>query len=72
MKPIFEVAEHLREGRLVPVATATPPTATQLSCLSQHRRFRDPKIRLFVDFIVARIKADMAARMQGLVLEPNG
>ncbi len=24
LKPIFEVAEHLRAGRLVPVATATP------------------------------------------------
>ena len=25
MKPIFEVAEHLRQGQLVPVATANPP-----------------------------------------------
>jgi DNA-binding transcriptional LysR family regulator len=66
MKPIFEVAEYLRDGRLVPVATASPPLATQLSCLSQHRRFRDPKIRLFVDFMIARIKADMAQRMQEL------
>jgi DNA-binding transcriptional LysR family regulator len=66
LKPIFEVAEHLRAGRLVPVATATPPTPTQLSCLTQHRRLRDPKIRLFTDFIVARMRADMAARMEGL------
>lgn len=71
MKPIFEVAEHLQSGALVPVALATPPMPTQLSCLSQHRRFRDPKIRLFVDFVIARIKGDMAARMEGLVLEPN-
>jgi DNA-binding transcriptional LysR family regulator len=66
MKPIFEVADHLRAGNLVPVCTATPPLATQLSCLSQHRRFRDPKIRLFVDFIIARCKADMAAAVKGL------
>lgn len=66
MKPIFEVAEHLQAGRLVPVALASPPMPTQLSCLSQHRRFRDPKIRLFVDFIVGHIKGDMAARMEGL------
>ncbi|WP_151717864.1 LysR family transcriptional regulator [Gemmobacter serpentinus] len=71
MKPIFEVAEYLRDGRLVPVAQATPPTATQLSCLSQHRRFRDPKIRLFVDFIIGHIKADMAQKMQGLRMEPT-
>lgn len=68
LKPIFEVADHLRAGHLVPVATATPPTPTQLSCLTQHRRLRDPKIRLFTDFIVTRMRADMAARMDGLVL----
>ena len=71
MKPIFEVAEHLQAGRLVPVAVATPPMPTQLSCLSQHRRLRDPKIRLFVDFIIARIRADMATRMAGLMREPK-
>ncbi|WP_102226283.1 LysR family transcriptional regulator [Acidimangrovimonas sediminis] len=61
MKPVFEVAEHLRAGRLVPVAVATPPLPVQLSCLTPHRRFRDPKIRLFVDFMVARCKAAVAA-----------
>ncbi|MEH7828021.1 LysR family transcriptional regulator [Gemmobacter denitrificans] len=70
MKPIFEVAEYLRDGRLVPVAQATPPLATQLSCLSQHRRLRDPKIRLFVDFIVLRIKSELSARLEGLALHP--
>jgi DNA-binding transcriptional LysR family regulator len=60
MKPTFEVADHLRAGRLVPVATATPPLPTQLSCLYPHRRFKDPKIRLFVDFMVARCKAEIA------------
>lgn len=68
MKPIFEVADYLRDGRLVPVATATPPTATQLACLTQHRRLRDPKIRLFTDFIVARVRADMNAAVAGLQL----
>ncbi len=65
-KPVFEVAEHLRAGALVPVAVATPPLPTQLSCLFQHRRFRDPKLRLFLDFIIPRCKADMAAAMQVL------
>lgn len=68
MKPIFEVAEELRAGLLVPVATATPPMAAQLSALTPHRRLRDPKVQLFVDFIAQRIRADMAARMAGLVL----
>lgn len=68
MKPVFEVAEHLKSGALVPVATSTPPLPTQLSALSQHRRLKDPKVRLFTDFITSRIRADMAARMQGLAL----
>lgn len=67
LKPVFEVADHLQSGRLVPVATATPPLPTPLTCLTQHRRLRDPKVRLFTDFIVARIKSDMAARLAGLV-----
>ena len=68
LKPVFEVADHLRDGSLIPVATATPPLPAQLSCLSQHRRLRDPKIRLFVDFIIARMRADLAAALQGLTI----
>jgi DNA-binding transcriptional LysR family regulator len=68
LKPIFEVADALRDGLLVPVALANPPIATQLSCVTQHRRLRDPKIRLFTDFIVARVRADMAAALQGLAM----
>lgn len=68
LKPVFEVAEHLKSGALVPVATATPPLPAQLSALSQHRRLKDPKVRLFTDYITARIRADMAAQMAGLKL----
>lgn len=65
MKPIFDVAEHLRAGRLVPVATATPPLPTQLSSLSQHRRLKDPKVRLFTDFMAARVKEEMRRAIDG-------
>lgn len=68
MKPIFEVADHLRAGRLVPVATATPPQPVQLACLTQHRRLRDPKIRLFSDFLMDRMRRDMATATAGLQL----
>jgi DNA-binding transcriptional LysR family regulator len=60
LKPRFEVAEHLRSGRLVPVAEANPPLPVQLSCLTPHRRLKDPKIRLFVDFMVSRCRAAVA------------
>jgi DNA-binding transcriptional LysR family regulator len=59
LKPEFEVADHLRAGRLVPVATATPPLPVQLSTLSQHRRLKDPKVQLFADFMAAQIKTDL-------------
>lgn len=66
MKPIFEVAEHLQSGALVPVAEATPPMPVSLSCLVPHRRLKDPKTRLFIDFMAARIRSDLAQRMAGL------
>ncbi len=64
MKTTFEVADHLREGRLVPVALATPPVATQLSCLSQHRRLKDPKVRLFTDFMASHIRDAIRRAME--------
>jgi DNA-binding transcriptional LysR family regulator len=65
LKPVFDVADHLRSGALVPVATATPPLPTQLSSLSQHRRLKDPKVRLFTDFMAARIKDEMRRALDG-------
>lgn len=55
MKPIFEVAEHISNGRLVPVATRTPPEPIQMACLFTHRRRQDPKARLFMEFVVDRV-----------------
>ncbi|MDU8910704.1 LysR family transcriptional regulator [Aestuariicoccus sp. MJ-SS9] len=56
LKPVFEVAEHLRSGALVPVAEATPPYPVQLACLSPSRRHRDPKVRVFADFMIAHCR----------------
>ena len=55
MKPVFEVAEHLRSGALVPVCEATPPLPVQMACLYTHRRHQDPKARLFMEFMIARM-----------------
>ena len=67
MKPVFEVADHLRSGALVPVAVATPPMATQLSCLSQHRRLKDPKVKLFTDFMAAHVRDAVRRAIEGPV-----
>lgn len=55
MKPIFEVAEHVKVGRLVQVALQTPPEPIQMACLFTHRRLQDPKTRLFMEYVIARI-----------------
>ncbi|MSU89379.1 LysR family transcriptional regulator [Rhodobacteraceae bacterium 2CG4] len=57
LKPIFEIAEHLKARRLVPVATRTPPEPIQMACLFTHRKRQDPKTRLFMEFIIERISA---------------
>ncbi|MCX7568176.1 LysR family transcriptional regulator [Sulfitobacter sp. F26169L] len=55
MKPVFDVAEHLRAGRLVEVAAQTPPVPIQMACLFTHRRGQDPKSRLFMEYVISRI-----------------
>ncbi|WP_084861119.1 LysR family transcriptional regulator [Salibaculum halophilum] len=55
MKPVFEIADHLAAGRLVPVAEDTPPEPIQMACLFTHRRRQDPKTRLFMEFMIDRI-----------------
>ena len=57
LKPVFEVADHLNSGALVPVAQDTPPVPIQMACLYTHRRMQDPKTRLFMEFMTTRIGA---------------
>jgi len=55
LKPVFEVAEHLKAGTLVIVGQDTPPEPIQMACLFTHRRHQDPKTRLFMEFMSERI-----------------
>lgn len=50
-KPRFDVARHLASGELVEIMPNTPPVPASFGCLYPHRKFQDPKIRLFVDFM---------------------
>ena len=67
LKPVFEIAEHLASGALVPVAEANPPQDIQLACLYPHKRLQDPKSRLFIDYMVAACKRELAA----ILAEPS-
>ena len=53
-RPEFDIADHLRAGRLVPLLEDTPPVDAQLACLYPHKRFQDPKVRLFIKFAAQR------------------
>ncbi len=55
-KPRFDVAEQLRDGSLVEVLPQTPPAPTIFGCLYPHKKLQDPKIRLFVDFVIDNSK----------------
>ncbi|WP_099826295.1 LysR family transcriptional regulator [Oceaniglobus indicus] len=61
MKPTFEIADHLQSGALIRVAEDTPPLPVQLACLYAHRRHQDPKARLFMEFMIARMTAALRA-----------
>ncbi len=56
-KPRFDVASHLENGSLVQVLDAYPPATSVFGCLYPHRRFQDPKIRHFVEFISAESRS---------------
>ncbi|WP_347309592.1 LysR family transcriptional regulator [Defluviimonas sp. SAOS-178_SWC] len=60
LKPVFEITEHLKSGRLVPLLKDEPPVPIQMACLYSHRRRQDPKARLFIDFMVGRIQSALA------------
>lgn len=60
LKPVFEIAELLRSGELVAVAEETPPQEVRLAALFPHKRLQDPKIRLFIEHMVAACKKAVA------------
>lgn len=59
LKPVFEVSDYLNSGELVVVGEDTPPEPIQMACLFTHRRFQDPKTRLFMEFVIGRISASI-------------
>lgn len=70
LKPVFEIAEHLAVGALVPVAEETPPQDIQLACLYPHKRLQDPKSRLFMEYMVTACRRELAALLARLERTP--
>ncbi len=59
LKPVFEVADHLASGALIPVLENEPPVPIQLACLYMHRRRQDPKARLLIDYMSEHIRKEL-------------
>lgn len=55
-RPLYEVSDYLRDGRLVEVLPGNRPLPAQFGCLTPHRRLQDPKVRMFADFAVRELK----------------
>ena len=61
LKPVWEVAAHLRSGALEPVLPAFPPEPVTLAVLHPHRQLVPAKVQALADFLVPRVRAFLAA-----------
>lgn len=68
MKPLWEVAEHLRAGRLRPVLLDHAPEPAALSVLYPHRDLLPSRVKIFADFAVERFSTEIKTRLDGLSL----
>jgi DNA-binding transcriptional LysR family regulator len=56
--PVFLVGEDLRNGGLVPVLDGYAPDEVSVYALYPHSRHLSAKVRVFIDFLVARFARD--------------
>jgi DNA-binding transcriptional LysR family regulator len=71
LKPVFEVAEHLARGALVPLLPEHPPEPLTLGVLYPSRQLIPAKIRVFSDFLVGEARAYVEAetkKAEGVLL----
>ena len=66
LKPVFEVAEHLKSGALVRVLPDYPPIPVTLGVLYPYRHNVPAKVRAFADMLIPEMRAHIAASINGL------
>lgn len=57
LKPVFEVADHLRSGALVPVLPDYPPPPVTLGLLHPYPRAMPVKVRAFAEMLIPEVRA---------------
>jgi DNA-binding transcriptional LysR family regulator len=70
MKPVWEIADHLRAGALRPILPDFPPEPVTLAVLYPHRKLLPVKVKVFADFAVEHIRAHVAHAVEGLPCLP--
>jgi DNA-binding transcriptional LysR family regulator len=68
MKPLWEIARHLRDGRLRPLLLDHPPEPAVLAVLYPHRKLLPARVKAFADFMVEHGARALGAETEGLDL----
>lgn len=66
IKPLFEIARYLKEGRLVRVLPDFPPEPVTLAVVYPHRQLLPAKVKVFADFMVEEVAKVVARETAGL------
>ena len=66
LKPLFEVAAYLADGRLVEVLPEARPQPVTLGALYPTRRLLPPRTRAFIDLAVEELRGYVAGELAPL------
>lgn len=69
LKPVWEIAPHLRTGSLKPILLDFPPEPLTLAVIYPHRQFLSARVRAFADFMIERGAKAVNACLDGLELK---
>lgn len=66
IKPVFEIAEHLKSGALVPVLADNPPAPVTLAMLHAYKRMVPAKVKAFAELAVEDMRDHIASALAGI------
>ncbi|MEQ1649160.1 MAG: LysR family transcriptional regulator [Hyphomicrobiaceae bacterium] len=66
IKPLFEIAPHIKRGTLVPILTDYAPPPVTLAILHAYSRMVPLKVRTFADAVVDEARAHIRSSLSGL------
>ena len=64
-RPRYELAAHLASGALQVLLPHAPPLPVRFACLYPHRRLQDPKVQVFIPWMVERCRQRVRELLAG-------